>query len=165
MNQQKLPLDYYHFFLSNGSPEIALIFIHSFHFITLFFFFLFFAIKRSRQSQPSIHSGRRRRVQLAMTGWMEVSRVTGQVMQRWHVVQFPIILWAVCFLTLRWGVTLATGQQCGAKDRNIQSVRVCVCFCWYLCLHVSRTENQHKGKGGERQHLYTHSLEHKPHNV
>lgn len=141
------------------------IFIHLFHFITLFLF-LFFAIKRSRQSQPSIHSGRRQRVQLAMTGWMEVSRVTGQVMQRWHVVQFPIILWAVCFLTLRWGVTLATGQQCGAKDCNIQSMCacVCVCFCWYLCLHVSHTENQHEGKvnsvGGERQHC----LEHKPHN-
>lgn len=44
-------------------------------------------------------------MQLTVMGWREVSRETGQVMQRLHVGPIPIILWAVCFLTLSGGVS------------------------------------------------------------
>lgn len=78
-----------------------------------------------------------------------------QIMQCCHVVQFPIILWAVCFLTLRWSVTLATSQQCRAQDRNIQITFVCMCVRWYLCLHVSHTEETNvRAKGGEREQVH-----------
>lgn len=75
----------------------------------------------------------------------------GQVMRRWHVILIPIILWAVCFLTLSGGVS--PWQLASSVTHTTVSSRVCVCvFVCVLdafagaCICMSHTEKQHGRK-------------------